>query len=69
MNKDYVFIAYMVHFMQAAHSSQLLFKNFMGIGCLCFLVYLLYAGLLEFPEFPEQIVGNIIYFIILLYSI
>ena len=67
--KDLVFIEYVLHMVQTAHCSQLFFKNFIVIGSLSYLSYIIYASASQFREFPIQIIADTVCFVIILYTI
>lgn len=67
-SKDLMFLDYTMHIIQAGHCSHLLFNNFIAIGFFCFILYIGYAGVFQFSEYPEQILSSIIYFLIVIYS-
>lgn len=65
---DITFLDYILHFVQAAHCTQLFFKHFIGLGTLCYIAYVLFAAINQYNTFPEQIISISIFFALLLYS-
>ena len=67
--KDLIFIEYILHMVQIAHCSQLFFKNFIILGTLSWICYMVYACVIQFSGFSIQIIADTVCFIIILYTI
>jgi phospholipid-transporting ATPase len=68
-NNELVFVQYIYHLLQAAHCSQLLFKNFVLAGLCAVLAQAAYAGAAHYPNFVLHILASLVFFAILLISI
>jgi class 3 adenylate cyclase len=64
-----IFIAYVFRILQAAHCSQLLFKNFIWAGLLAVIVQIVFSSIYRQENWLLQILANIIFFTILLFTI
>lgn len=69
VSRELQFLDYILHVVQTAHCSQLFVKNFIGIGFLYFISYIIFALALHFENFSTHITSLIFCFIVILYSI
>ena len=66
---ELIFIKYIIHMLQAAHCSNLLFKNFKSLACFAVIAQILYSSITQHPNWVLQILASLIFFIILLFTV
>ena len=69
MTSENIFICYIYHLLQAAHCSQLLFKNFNWAALPIVLTQIIYSITMQPTNWILQILANIIFYCILLFTI
>lgn len=68
-NSEIVFIQYVYHMLQAAHCSQLLFKNLIWAGSLAVLAQFVYSIVVRNTNWVLQILASLLFYFILLFTI
>ena len=69
LHHELVFVKYIYHLLQAAHCSQILFKNLKLPLFLAVVTHIIYSSILRYPYWILQILASLIFFFTLLYTI
>lgn len=68
-SEERTFISLVYHLLQAAHCSQLLFKNFSWTGAFLIVIFVIRAGILQYRNWLLHILASIIFYCILLFTL
>ena len=69
VNKERMFISYIYHLLQAAHCSQLLFKNFIWTGFILVATIIIYASLEAYENWLLHIIAGLMFYFIILFTL